>query len=47
MAYVILISIAPIPSLSHQNNIGITYAWPSNFKMQPIKYVPLYFVVMP
>ncbi len=39
--------VAPIPSLLHQNNIGITYARTSNFKMQPIRFVPLYSMAMP
>jgi hypothetical protein len=43
---VIPIFVAPIPSLLHQNNIGVTYARISNFKMEPVRYVPLYFVAM-
>jgi len=43
---VIPIFVAPIPSLLHQNNIGVTYARTSNFRMEPIRYVPLYFVAM-
>ncbi len=39
--------VAPIPSLLHQNNIGITYARTSNFKMQPIRFVPLYSMAIP
>jgi hypothetical protein len=41
VADVINISIATIPSLLRQNNIGVTYARISNFKMEPIKYVPV------
>jgi hypothetical protein len=47
MADVIPISIAFIPSMLHQNNIGVTYAGLSHFKMEPIKFVPLYYMVMP
>jgi len=46
VANVIPISIAPILSLLHQNNIGVTYAGPSNFGMELIRFVPLYFVAM-
>ncbi len=46
MANVPPISIAPTLSLLHQNNIGVTYAGPSNFGMEPIRFVPLYFVAM-
>ncbi len=47
MADVVPIFEAPIRSLVHQNNIGITYVGTSNFRMEPIRYVPLFFVVMP
>ncbi len=47
MADVIFISIASIPSLLHENNIGVTYARPSNFKMEPVKFVSLYSMAMP
>jgi hypothetical protein len=40
------IYVAPIPSLLHQNHIGVTYVRTSNFKMEPVKYMPLYFMVM-
>jgi hypothetical protein len=45
MADVVPICVAPIPSLLHENNIGVTR--PSNFIMKPIRFVPLYFVAMP
>jgi hypothetical protein len=32
VANVVPISIAPIPSMLHQNNIGVTYARPSHFR---------------
>ncbi len=44
---VVSISIAPIQSILQQNNTGITYAKTSNFKMEPGRPMPLYFVVMP
>jgi hypothetical protein len=47
VANVVPILITPIPSLLHQNNIGVTYAGISNFIMEPIRFVPLYFVAMP
>jgi hypothetical protein len=47
MADVIFISIASIPSLLHENNIGVTYARPSNFIMEPVKFVSLYSMAMP
>jgi hypothetical protein len=47
MADVVPISVALIPSLLHQNNIGVTYARISNFIMEPIRSMPLYFVTMP
>jgi len=36
-----------IPSLLHQNNIGVTYARTSNFRMEPIRSMPLYSMAMP
>jgi hypothetical protein len=47
MADVVPISLAPIPSLLHQNNIGVTYARTSNFRMEPVRFVPSYSVAMP
>jgi hypothetical protein len=44
---VVLISIALVPSLLHQNNIGITYIRTSNFRMELIRSMPLYYVAMP
>jgi hypothetical protein len=40
-------TIAPTLNLLHHNNIGVTYARISNFKMEPIKFVPLYFMAIP
>jgi hypothetical protein len=42
----IFIFVIPIQSLLQQNNIGVTYARTSIFRMEPIRYVPLYYVVM-
>jgi hypothetical protein len=47
MVDVVPIYVTPIPSLLHQNNIGVTYARTSNFQMEPIRFMPLYFVAMP
>ncbi len=48
MADVILpIFVTPIPSLLRQNNIGITYAGTSNFRIKLIRFIPLYSMVMP
>jgi hypothetical protein len=33
--------------LLQQNNIGITYVGTSNFRMELVRFVPLYFVAMP
>jgi hypothetical protein len=41
------ISVTPTPSLLHHNNIEVTYARISNFRMEPIKFVPSYFAAMP
>jgi hypothetical protein len=47
MADVIPIFITPITSLLHQNNIRITYARTSNFRMELLRSMPIYFVAMP
>jgi hypothetical protein len=44
---VILIFIAHVQSLLDQDNIGVTYARTSNFRMEPVTFMPLYFVAMP
>jgi hypothetical protein len=46
MVDVVLISIAPAPNLFHRNNVGVTYEGTSNFRMKPIRFVPLCFVAM-
>jgi hypothetical protein len=42
VANVVPISIAPTPNLFHHNNVGLTYVGTSNFRMEPIRFVPLY-----
>jgi hypothetical protein len=44
---VIPIYVAHVPSLLHQNNIGVTYVGTSNFRMEQVRFVPIYYVVMP
>jgi hypothetical protein len=44
---VIPIFVVLIQSLLQQNNIEVTYARTSNFKMEPVRFVPLYFMAMP
>jgi hypothetical protein len=46
MVDVIPISVVPVPSLLHQNNIGITYAGTSNFRLELIRFMPLYSTAM-
>jgi len=40
------IFIAFTPHLFHHNNVGVTYETTSNFIMELIRSVPLFFVVM-
>jgi hypothetical protein len=47
VADVILVSIAPAPSLLHHNDVGVTYLVISNLKMEPLRSIPLYFMAMP
>jgi hypothetical protein len=44
---VVLIFVTHAPNLLHHNNVGITYVGTSNFKMEPVRSIPLYFVAMP
>ncbi len=46
MVDVIPISVALTQSLLHNNNIGVTYIGTSNFKMEPVRFVPLYSTIM-
>ncbi len=47
MANVVPIFVALIPNLLHHNNVGVIYVGTFNFRMEPVRSVPLYFVVMP
>jgi hypothetical protein len=47
VADVVLIFVALTPNIFHHNNVGITYAGTSNFRVKPIRSVPLYFMAMP
>jgi hypothetical protein len=46
MADVILVFIAPTPSLLHHNNVGITYPGSSNLRMELVRSIPLYSMAM-
>jgi hypothetical protein len=47
MADIVPISIVHVQSLLQQNNIGVTYAKISNFRMELVRSMPLYFVALP
>jgi len=47
MANVVPISVAPAPNLFHHNNVGVTYVGISNFRVELVRSIPLYFVAMP
>jgi hypothetical protein len=47
MEDVVPISITLAPNLLHHNNVGVTYARTSNFRMELVRSVPLYFMAMP
>jgi len=47
MANVAPISMTFTPNLFHHNNVRITYARISNFRLEPRRSIPLYFVAMP
>jgi len=47
VANLVPIFVVPTPSLLHHNNVGVTYVRTSNFKIEPIKSIPLYYVAMP
>jgi hypothetical protein len=46
MAYIVPIFVIPAPNLFHHNNVKGTYAKTSNFKVEPIRSVPLYYMAM-
>jgi hypothetical protein len=47
VANIVPISAAITLNLLHHNNVGATYARTSNFKVEIIRLIPLYFVAMP
>jgi len=47
MVDVVPIFITHVQSLLDQDNIGVTYARTSNFRMEPVTSMPLYFIAMP
>ncbi len=46
VANVVPIFVVHVPSLLYQNNIGVTYARTSNFKMELVRFMPLYYMAM-
>jgi hypothetical protein len=46
MVDVIPIFVVHVSNLLHHNNVGITYPRTSNFKMEPVRFVPLYYVAI-
>jgi hypothetical protein len=44
---VVLVFGALIPSLLHPNHIGVTYARTSNFRKEPVRFMPLYYMTIP
>jgi hypothetical protein len=46
MANVIPICVAFVPNFLHHNNVGVNYEGTSNFKMELVRIIPLYFVAM-
>jgi hypothetical protein len=47
-----MVDVAPIyitltPNLFHHNNVRITHVGTSNFKLEPRRSIPLYFMAMP
>ncbi len=47
MADVVLIFIGLVPNMLHHNNVRVTYVGTSNFRVEPIRSIPLYYVAMP
>jgi hypothetical protein len=46
MANVVPVFVAPTPSLLHHNNVGVDYSGTSNLRMELVRPIPLYFMVM-
>jgi len=40
-----MVVVVHVPSLLHHNDVETTYPINFNLKMEPVRYVPLYFVV--
>jgi hypothetical protein len=47
MVNVIPIFVALAPNLLHHNNVGVIDVRTSNFRMELVRFVPLYYVAMP
>jgi hypothetical protein len=46
MVNVVPIYVVHAPSRLHHNNVGIIYLGTSNLRMEPIRFVPLYYVAI-
>jgi len=47
VANIVPVFVTLAPNLLHHNNVGVTYVGTSNFRMELVRYVPLYYVAMP
>jgi len=47
MANIVHVLVTLTPNLLHHNNVGVTYAGTSNFIMELVRSIPLYYVLMP
>jgi hypothetical protein len=43
---VIFVFVAPTPSLLHHNDVRVTYPTFFYLRMEPVRFIPLYFVAM-
>jgi hypothetical protein len=46
MADVVHVYVAPTPSLLHHNDVRVTYPTFFYLRMEPVRFIPLYFVAM-
>jgi len=46
VADVVPIYVIHVPNPLHHNNVGVTYLGTSNFRMELVKSIPLYYVAM-
>jgi hypothetical protein len=46
MVDVVFVSIGLAPSMLHHNNVRVTYPKTSNFKLELVRSIPLYYVTM-